>query len=125
MTSREQVRLLLQRRPSAPRWPYVLPGLVAFFFVGHAFEDAGLQGAAVYLAILILSALGALWPTVLGWGLLLVPFLAFGVLVALSPQNGPIGEWIVFLLCGFVPVLALWAGRPWVRRSSSALSEKS
>jgi len=108
---------LARRRPGAPRWPYIAPALVALLFVGHALEDAGWTGGARYIAILGLSVVGFIWPTILGWALLVVTFLVYGVLVALHPQNGPAGEWAVFMGMGLAPVLLLWLGRPWRRKS--------
>ena len=107
---------LVRRRPGAPRWPYIVPALVALLFVGHALEDAGWTGAAPYIAILALSAVGIIWPTILGWALLVLPFLVYGVVVAMHPQNGPPGEWVLFMGMGFAPVLLLWLGRPWGRK---------
>jgi len=117
VTSLEQLVELVRRRPGAPRWPYFIPGLVALLFVGHAFEDAGWAGAAPYIAILALSVAGVVWPTILGWGLLAVPFLAFGVIVAMHPQNGPLDEWGLFMAMGFGPAFLLWLGRPWRRKA--------
>ena len=106
---------LVRKHPAAPRWPYVITGLVAFMFVGHAVEDAGWSGAWPYFTILGLSAASLLWPTILGWVLLMVPFVAYGVVVAMNPQNGPFGEWLIFLALGLSPACLLWLGRPWGR----------
>jgi len=112
-TNLEQLVELVRRRPGAPRWPYLIPGLVALLFVGHALEDAGWTGAAPYIAILALSVAGVVWPTILGWALLAVLFLAYGVVVAMHPQNGPLDEWALFMALGFGPAFLLWLGRPW------------
>lgn len=98
---------------AAPWWPYVFPAVVALLFVGHAAEDAGAAGAATYVGIIVLSLIQAVWRTVVGWLLLFAPFVAFGIVVAVNPQNGPFGEWLLFMALGFGPALALWVGRPW------------
>ena len=108
------LRSLIEKRSKARRWPYIFPGLVALLFVGHAYEDGGWESAALYIALITLSVLGVVWPTVLGWGLLFFAFLAYGVEVAMTPQNGgPVHEWAIFIILGFGPAVALWAGRPW------------
>jgi hypothetical protein len=98
--------------------------LLALLFVGHALEDAGWTGAAPYFAILGLSAAGVVWPTIVGWALLVVPLLVYGVVVAMHPANGPVEEWVLFMGMGFAPVLLLWLGRPWGRRASARRAEQ-
>jgi hypothetical protein len=107
---------LIRWFPSAPRWPYILPALIALLFVGHAVEDAGAAAAAPFLGVVGLCIVQAIWPTIVGWALLFVPLLAFGIMVALNPENGPRDEWLLFMSFEFVPAFALWLGRPWRRR---------
>ena len=102
--------------PGAPRWPYILPALVALLFVGHAVEDAGPAAAVPYLGVVGLCIVQAIWPTIVGWALLFAPLLAFGIMVAFSPESGPRDEWVLFMSFGFVPAFALWLGRPWRRK---------
>lgn len=109
---------LTRKYSSAPRWPYVLPALVAFLFVGHAYEDGGLRGAALYASAVGLSIIQAACPSILGWLFLFVPFLAYGLIVALSPGSGPAHEWLVFMVLGLGPALVLWFARPWKRRGN-------
>ena len=104
---------LVRRRPNAPRWPYIIPVVVALLFVGHALEDAGPGGAVIFGIPVALCAVQALWPTVLGWVLLFGPFLGYGLVVAVSPEAGPLDERIIFMLLGLGPALILWLGRPW------------
>ena len=115
---------LVRTRPSAPRWPYILPALIALLFVGHAIEDAGWSGAAPYIAILVLSMAGLVWPTILAWALLVALFGAYGVVVAMHPQNGPPHEWVLFMGMGFGPVLLLLLGRPWGRTATSGATQQ-
>lgn len=104
---------LIRKRPGAPRWPYVFPALVALLFIGHAYEDAGWwRGAALYAAIILLSIVQALAPTVLGWLLLFVPFLMYGVVVAVQSDDGQLSEQLLFMLFGFGPAFVLWLLRP-------------
>lgn len=104
---------LFRKQDAAPRWPYFLPGFVALLFVGHAYEDGGVGSALLYLAIIILSVVQTIRPTILGWCLLFIPFLWYGVVVAMSPENGPFGEWAIFMMLGFAPALLLLIGHPW------------
>ncbi len=108
---------LVRRFERAPRWPYWIPGVIAFAFVGHAFEDGGPRSGAIYSGIVLLSILQTIRPTVLGWILLFAPFVACAAVVAASPGNGPVHEWLIFMLLGFVPSAAMWLGRPWKHSS--------
>ncbi len=104
---------LVRKRLGAPRCPYVFPALVALLFIGHAYEDAGWwRGVALYAAIIFLSIVQALVPTVLGWLLLFVPFLLYGVVVAVQSDDGQLGEQLLFMIFGFGPAFVLWLLRP-------------
>jgi hypothetical protein len=107
---------LVRNRPLAPRWPYILPGLAGFLFVGPAYEDDGWRSAAIYLAIIGLSIAQAVRPTVLAWTLLVTPFLVYGIEIARHPGNLPLHEWLIFLFVGFAPVLAMLVAHPWRRQ---------
>ena len=109
--------------PGAPRWPYIFPALIALLFVGHAAEDAGWGGVLLYLGVVGLCIVQAIWPTFVGWAFLFAPLLAYGIAVALNPDSGPRGEWVLFMSLGFVPAFALWLGRPWRRRRSASMSD--
>lgn len=97
----------------APRWPYIIPGVIPLLFIGHAIEDAGHSSAVVLGAFSVLCVAQAIWPTILGWVIIFAPFLGFAIMVALSRGSGPVGEWILFMMFGFVPAVLLWLGRPW------------
>lgn len=99
------------------RWAYLAPALASFMFVGHAWEDAGWQGAGPYAFVLGVSLVQLFRPTVLGWLLTAIPCLAYLVLFVTEAPLSPIEEWMVFLLIGLVPVLLLVWARP---RISSA-----
>ncbi len=108
---------------AAPRWPYVFPAAMALLFVGHAAEDAGAAGAAMYVGIIAVSLIQAIRRTVVGWLILFAPFLAYGGVVAASRENGPFGEWLLFMALGFGPALALWLGRPWRYQRSRKIEQ--
>jgi hypothetical protein len=112
--------------PGAPRWPYILPALIALLFVGHAAEDGGGGAALLYLGVVGLCIVQAIWPTFVGWALLFAPLLAYAIAVALNPDSGPRSEWVLFMSLGFVPAFALWLGRPsaWRRKRSTSLSDE-
>jgi hypothetical protein len=94
--------VLLRRQPTARRWPYAFRALVALLLVGHAYEDAGWwRGAAVYTALIALSLVQMLVPTLAGW-----------VAAAIQAAKRPLDESVLFLLLGFGPTVALWFGRP-------------
>jgi hypothetical protein len=97
----------------APRWPYVVPALVTFLFIGNATEDAGSAAGALLGGFIAFCIVQAIWPTILGWVILFAPFLGLGIMVALSPRSGSVGEWVAFMAFGFGPAFLLWLGRPW------------
>jgi hypothetical protein len=113
---------LIRTFPSAPRWPYILPALIALLFAGHAAEDAGPGAALLLLGIVGLCIVQAIWPTIAGWALLFTPLLAYGIVVAFSPESGPRDEWVLFMSFGLVPAFALWLGRPWRHNRSTSQS---
>jgi hypothetical protein len=117
-------RILFGRRRASWRGLALVPGVVALLFAGHAVEDAGPVGALPYLAIILLSASYVIRPMVAVWLPLFGAFVAYGVIVAGLPENGPRDEWILFMLLGFVPAALLWVARPRVlfgERSRSSL----
>lgn len=106
------VRFLFGGTRTSMRGLAGVPGGIALIFVGHAAEDAGLSGAAPYVAIILLSTSYVFWPTVVVWVLLFAAFASYGIIVAGLAQNGPTGEWVVFMLLGFVPAALMWVARP-------------
>ena len=105
--------------PGRTRWACIAPGLASLMFVGHAWEDAGWQGAGPYAFLLVVSLIQLLWPTVLGWVLCAIPCLAYLVLLVAEVPPNPSGEWFLFLLAGVVPTLALIWARPRLREPTS------
>jgi len=90
----------------------LLPALIALLFVGHAYEDAGVLGAIPYVGIIILSSIYVFRPMMILWAPVFAAFVAYFVAVMLHPQNGPVGEWVIFMLLGLVPAVLLWLARP-------------
>ncbi len=104
--------------PGYTRWAYILPGLAGFLFVGHAWEDAGWQGATPYALVLLVSLVQLIRPTVLGWLVTTMLVFAYLILFVVEGPVAPIGERVVFLLIGLLPaVLLLWA-RPRVQQKT-------
>ena len=112
MTFLALLKRVIERRPEAPRWPYIVLGLAALLVsvlsVGVAFDRV----RGLYLAILVLCILQMVLPTVLGWLLVLAPFFAYGISAVVRPIYG---QWVPYMLLGFVPAVVLWIGRPWAR----------
>jgi hypothetical protein len=104
--------------PGYTRPAYVIPACVAFLFVGHAYEDAGWQGAGPYAFVLGISLVQLVRPTAVGWALTTIPFVAYLVAFAVEAPRSATGEWLFFLLVGLVPTAVLAWARP--RRRESA-----
>jgi hypothetical protein len=100
-------RFLFGRRYPKARGLAAVPGLAALMFVGHAWEDAGAEAAVPYIAIIVLSATYIIRPMVVAWFPLVCAFLWYRIAVARSSSAGSRGEWVFFLLLGFVPVAVL------------------
>lgn len=62
--------------------------------------------------IAIVSASYLMWPSWICWAPLFGAFSAYTIEVALHPENGPLREWIIFMLLGLLPALLLWFARP-------------
>jgi hypothetical protein len=104
---------LIFGRTSAPgRRLALIPGVIALLLVGHAIDDAGIRAAVPYVAVAILSASYAIYPTIVAWAVLFAAFAGYGVAVAGFGGNGPRNEWFLFLLLGFGPAALLWVARP-------------
>jgi len=101
------------------RWAYVAPALAGLMFVGHAWEDAGWQGGGPYAFVLVVSLLQLLRPTVLGWLLCAIPCVIYLTLFAVEAPFSPTGEWLLFLLVGLVPTVALVWARPRLHRPAT------
>jgi len=98
---------------NAPRWPYWIPATIALILVGPAYEDDGMRSAGLYACLVLLSIVQSIRPTMLGWLILFAPFFAYELAVELSRGREPLSEWLLFVVLGFVPTLAMWIGRPW------------
>ncbi len=105
--------------PGYTRWAYVAPALAGLLFVGHAWEDAGWQGAAPYALLLFVSVMQLIRPTVLAWLVTAILVLGYLVLFIAEAPPGPAGEWVVFLLVGLVPALLLVWARPRVQDTTA------
>jgi hypothetical protein len=113
---------LFAKRHVRFKWIVVLPAILALVSLGHAFQDDGLYSAMPHIGI-ALSTLYLVRPMLVAWPPILAAFVFYGLAVLVNPNNGPRGEWIIFLLIGIIPAVCLWLARPreFVRpRSSSA-----
>lgn len=86
------------------KWIAIIPGLVAFVFLGHAFEDAGLFGALPYIAIVAISIGYLFRPRVILWIFLFGSFALFAVMIAVTMENGLMNEWF---LTGVIPAILM------------------
>ncbi len=98
---------LFRARPEAPWACYLLPVLVSLWFALWGFGEEGFSGAWPYVVLLVICTIQIRYRTVIGWLLVLLPYVAYTVAVAASPRNGPLNEYIVFLLTGLIPTAAL------------------
>jgi hypothetical protein len=108
----QMLKFLFEKRHSPLRWCAALPSLIAILFIGHAYEDAGVLGTIPYVAIIVFSLIYIYRPMMILWAPVFIAFLVYFVAVALHPQNGSVGEWVIFMLLGLVPAVALWFARP-------------
>jgi hypothetical protein len=103
--------------PGYTRWAYIAPALAGFLFVGHAWEDAGWQGATPYALVLLVSLAQLTRPTILGWLTTALLVLAYLVLFIAEASVDPVGEWVMALLIGLIPALLLVWARPRVQHN--------
>jgi len=75
--------------------------------------EEGLSAAWPFLLMLLLCLIQWVYPTLLGWILLLLPCVTYAIVVAATPGNGTPGDYLFFLLCGAVPAAVLLLFRPW------------
>jgi hypothetical protein len=115
MTLRNLLKAVVQKRPSAVRWAYLPIALVSAFFALYGLGDEGFWAACPFLLLLLVCLLQSLYPTLVGWAVLFGLSVAYTLAVALSPENGPRGEYIFFLLCGAVPAVVLLCLRPSIK----------
>ena len=106
------LKAVFQHRPDAARWAYLPVAFVSVLFALMGWDDGGFSAVWPFSLLLIVCLIQCSYPTLLGWGLLLAPCLAYAVVVAFSPENGTIGDYIFFLLCGAVPAAVLLFLRP-------------
>jgi hypothetical protein len=104
--------ILCAKRRARLRWIVAFPGVIALLLIGHAFEDAGPIGAAPYLLIIVISGSYLVRPMLISWLPLFAAFSWYAVAVAATPEHGPPGEWVFFMLLGLIPTLLLWLARP-------------
>jgi len=112
MTLQNLLIAVVRKRPSAVRWAYLPIALVSAFFALYGYGDEGFSAACPFLLLLLVCVLQSIYPTFLGWALLLGLSLAYTAMGAFSPENGTKGDYIFFLLCGAVPAIFLLFLRP-------------
>jgi len=98
---------IIEVRSKRRRWVYVLCCVVVLLFALFAAAMGGIVGDIVYLPIIAICLLQFLRPTILGWFLLTVIFLGYAVGVAMQWRDLSRIDFMVFLLIGLVPALAL------------------
>ena len=119
MTLQNLLMAVVRRRPSAVCWAYLPIALVSAFFALYGYGDGGFSAACPFLLLLLVCVLQSVYPTFLGWALLVGLSLVYTVAVAFSPENGTRGDYIFFLLCGAVPAIFLLLLRPTTRDNPS------
>lgn len=102
----------MQKRPSAARWIYLPAALVMIFFGLLGWGEEGVQAAGLYIVLLLVCLIQALYPTRLVWAVLFSLFSAYTVAVAMRPDSTAPGEYVFFLMCGTLPAIALLCGWP-------------
>ena len=109
------MRALIAVRPATPRWPNMLPTLLALGFAGHAFEDGGAFESAILLAMAAVGVLQMFKPTVLGWAVLLTPFILWAMFLVGSGSQIPRSDWGPLAVLTLLPIGGLLIGHPWSR----------
>ena len=100
-------RKITERRANTRRWVYVVCAVIAVWLgVLSAGMQDDLRGVLPYLAIAAISVVQYVRPTLLGWFVLAVPFASYTALVAVHFER-PVQEFVMFLLIGLLPTLAL------------------
>ena len=108
------IRRVVEPRSKARRGVYVACAIVAFLvgILGVGMEG-DLRAAIPYLLIVAVCAAQFFRPTLLGWFVLTALFSAYAVAVAVR-FHPPVHEFVMFLLIGALPTLALlWS---WPKR---------
>ncbi len=112
------LRAVVQKRLSATRWAYVPVALVSILFAMMGWGEEGFSAAWPFILLLFVCLIQFVYPTLLGWALLLTPCVAYALLVAFSPENGTRSDYIFFILCGAVPAAVLLLLRPRTKEST-------
>jgi hypothetical protein len=108
----DMLRAVVEKRPSATRLAYVPVALVSILFAMMGWGEDGLSAAWPFILLLFVCLIQSVYPTLLGWALLVTPCLAYALLVAFSPENGTRTDYIFFILCGALPAAVLLLLRP-------------
>lgn len=106
---------LVERRSNKRRWIYLCCAVVGLLFgiFAAGMEDDPL-GLIPYLALAVTCVIQFVRPTLLGWSLLIGAFSLYTAAVLASSRQ-PSGEFLLFLIVGGMPLLALlWS---WPRPS--------
>ena len=102
---RHHLRQLLEKRDARWKGLVAFPGFVALVFVGRAVEDGGVLGTILVTFLIGGSAVYFLRPMVVLWIGLFSSFLAYPAVLGVRP-------WLLYLVCGILPVIFLWVARP-------------
>ena len=86
---------------------------------GHALEDGGGVEGVALIAAAAVGLLQLVRPTILGWAMLLTPFVVFAVTLAASASRIPSQDWGPLAMLAGLPALGLVVGHPWSRLTLS------
>jgi len=103
---------LLQLRRGASRWVYIGSGAVVLFLLSFGLEH-GLSEVWLFVVLLGVCTVQTVYPTLLGWMLIFIPFAGYTLLIASSLGSTPLdNEYLMFLAVGAVPTCLLLLCRP-------------
>jgi hypothetical protein len=112
MTAKVALESAIRKRSHVGWWAYLPAAVVSLLFAIMGWGEEGPSGAALFIILLLVCLVQWLYPTLLVWGLLLILFSAYAVVVIATPHNGTFTDYLVFFLCGAIPSVVLLLGRP-------------
>jgi hypothetical protein len=103
------LRKLIERREHRNQWIYIVCAvlIVLVGLLGVGMEGDWMVLLVPYLPLAAICGLQFFRPALLGWFVLTALFLSDTIAVAVNLHNGPLDEFVVFLLVGAIPTAAL------------------